>query len=77
MTKVIVDPVTEAKLAATRKTLEICNDRGRVLGHFVPNLNPGEVSMEPQISQEELDRRERAGGGRPLVDILADLEKRA
>jgi hypothetical protein len=77
MTKVIVDPATEAKLAAARKTLEICNNRGRVLGHFVPNLNLGEVSMEPQISQEELDRRERAGGGRPLVDILADLEKRA
>jgi hypothetical protein len=27
------------------------------------------------ISEEELDRREREGGGRTLAEILADLEK--
>jgi len=31
----------------------------------------------PQIGEDELDRRERAGGGRALAEILADLGKKA
>ena len=74
MTRIVVDPATQSQLANARKTLEICDNRGHVLGHFIPILDS---RMEPQVSEEELDRRERAGGGRPLADILADLEKRA
>jgi hypothetical protein len=33
--------------------------------------------MEPQINGEEIERRLNEGGGRPLADILADLEKLA
>ena len=33
--------------------------------------------MEPQVSEEELDRRQREGGGRTLDEIMADLEKRS
>lgn len=32
---------------------------------------------EPQISNEEIERRLRNGGGRSLAEILADLEKDA
>ena len=58
--------------------LEVCGPSGKVLGHFVPAIAPSEYAgVEPPVSEEELDRREREGGGRPLAAILADLEKRA
>jgi hypothetical protein len=76
MTKIIVDSATEAQLSDARLTMELCDAHGRVLGHFVPILDSKDMSKDPQISEEELDRRQRTGGGRPLSGILADLEKR-
>jgi hypothetical protein len=32
--------------------------------------------IEPSVSKEELDRREKAGGGRSLANILSDLQQR-
>jgi hypothetical protein len=78
MTRLIVDSATLTKLRDARQTLELCDDLGRVVGHFVPTLDPSQCStLEPQVSEEELDRRERFGGGRSLAEILADLEKRS
>ncbi len=77
MTRIVVDPVTLAKLEGVCQTVELCDAAGRVIGHFVPALDRSKhPDMEPRISTEELDRRLQAGGGRPLADILADLEKR-
>jgi hypothetical protein len=77
MNKVVVDPATRDKLINAHQKLELCDDAGAVLGLFIPVENCSSHSgREPRISAEELDRRERAGGGRPLADILADLEKR-
>lgn len=73
MNRVIVDPVTRAKLASVRQESELCDDSGRVLGHFIPLGD----SREPRISDEEIERRLRCGGGRTLAEILADLEKKA
>jgi len=78
MTKIVVDAQTLAKLSGACQTLELCDGEGRVVGHFIPTLDrSSDPSMEPQITEEELQRRERQGGGRPLADILADLDKRA
>ncbi len=76
MTRVIVDPATRAKLADAHDPLEICDDSGKVSGHFIPlpDASRGE-SAGPQVAEEELDRRERAGGGRGLAEILADLAR--
>lgn len=78
MTRVVLDAATAAKLHGARDSVELCDESGRVLGRFVPAENglPGGKLPGPQISEEELDRRERAGGGRSLAEILADLEKR-
>ncbi len=77
MTRLIVDSATETKLLDAQRPLEICGQTGRVLGHFIPVLDAAQhPGMEPQISEEELQRREKLGGGRPLSAILADLEKR-
>lgn len=73
MQRVIVDPVTRAKLAIVHQKSELCDDSGRILGHFIPLGD----SREPQISDEEIERRLRCGGGRTLAEILADLEEKA
>jgi len=47
---------------------------GKMFGYFTPlNL----ANLQPQISDEEIQRRIAVGGGRKLSDILADLEKQA
>jgi hypothetical protein len=78
MTRLIVDSTTGARLSQVKHPLELCDDSGRVLGHFVPAVDPALYpKLEPQISEDEMRRREQKGGGRPLSAILADLEKRA
>ncbi|MGH7169626.1 MAG: hypothetical protein ACRELF_03830 [Gemmataceae bacterium] len=78
MNRVIVDPDTRTKLANARQTLELCDDSGRVLGHFLPiEDHDADSGREPRISDVEIARRLRCGGGRSLAEILADLEKKA
>ncbi len=74
MSPITVDPVVSLQLREARQPLEIRDPAGQILGHFVPLPTS---SREPKISEEELQRREQAGGGRSLAAILADLEKRA
>jgi hypothetical protein len=48
----------------------------QVVGHFNPPEDHSQYSeLEPQISEDELDGRERIRGGRSLTEILIDLEK--
>ena len=77
MNRLVVDSATLARLRDVRQTLELCDDSGHVVGHFVPTVDHSQYSdLEPQISEDELDRRERVRGGRSLAEILTDLEKR-
>jgi hypothetical protein len=73
MTQLVVDAGTVQRLLAAQTTVELVDPAGHLVGHFIP-ASPG--AKEPIISEEELQRRERLGGGRPLAQILADLEKR-
>jgi hypothetical protein len=76
MTRLILDPVIQSRLGDGKHILEVCDHSGRILGHFLPVLSTSQESAtEPQITDEEIQRRLREGGGRPLTDILADLEK--
>jgi hypothetical protein len=76
MSIVIVDEPLTAKLVRADGPLEVCARDGRVLGYFTPVGPPKQYKLEPQVSEEELDRRSRQKSGRKLADILADLEKR-
>ena len=76
MNRLVVDPATLAGLRDVRQALELCDDSGRVVGHFIPTVDHSQYSeLEPQISEDELDRRERIRGGRSLAEILNALEK--
>jgi hypothetical protein len=78
MTKIVVDPATLSQLRAAHEVVALCDDAGHVVGHFHPVASPDKPKrLEPQISEEEIRRRLRQGGGRSLTEIKADLEKRA
>jgi hypothetical protein len=78
MTQVVLDDATLEKLAQVTTTVDLCDRKGRVFGQFTPSAKPSRyVGREPDITKEELQRREREGGGRTLAEIMRDLEKRA
>jgi hypothetical protein len=75
MSRVTLDRDTLARLMAENGPVEVCDPSGRVVGQFAPH--GGGQAKEPRVSEEELARREAAGGGRSLAEIMADLRKRA
>lgn len=74
MERLVLDGQALHKLREACSPVEIVDESGRAFGHFFPSGSE-ELLLEPQVSEEELDRREAAGGGRPLNEILADLRK--
>jgi hypothetical protein len=92
MTKITVNAEMMAKLHHLTEPTELCDESGKILGHFYPAVPGNGTERQPRspfskeelerrrqlrISEEEIDRRVRQGGGRTLAEILADLEKRA
>jgi hypothetical protein len=76
MTRVVVDNEFLAKLHGGQESLELCLPDGRVVGHFVPTPDVDPADLEPQISEEELNRRAQQRDGRTLDEILARLASR-
>ena len=76
MTRMVLDKDTIAKLFNLSRPLEICDESGSTLGHFLP-VEDKEIyrNIQIPISEEELEKREREPGGRSLKEILHDLEK--
>ena len=78
--KIVLDEMLEAKLNGLNKEMEICDQAGRTVGHFLPpdvykKLLYAWVMSQRPISDEELERRRREskGKGRPLAEIWKDL----
>ena len=78
MDKLIVDTATLERLAKLDHGVQICDPSGRAIGWFQPVGDTEHYEgFECPLSPEELDQIEREGGGRPLADILRDLERQA
>lgn len=77
MSITITDPALLAQLRQASDTLELKDPDGRVLGRFVVEglgrLPPGVKS--PFTDQERAEMRKQRTG-RPLKDIIRDLEAR-
>jgi hypothetical protein len=73
---IIADETLQAQMEQADGPVRICTPDGRVLAYASP-AKPARLKLEPQVSEEELCRREQKGGGRKLADILRDLEHRA
>jgi hypothetical protein len=76
MTRVKIDSTTLAKLQSLRDVAELCDDVGRVIGHFHPGPpRDANGNIIVPFSDEEIEEFRKQTGGRPLKDILADLPK--
>jgi hypothetical protein len=77
MTRVVVDETLLSRLHNLDQPLELCDASGRVLGRFLPVLDPALYEgLEPQISKEELQRRKQQKGKTyTTAEVLAHLEK--
>ena len=78
MSITITDPALLAQLRQASCTVELCDPDGNVLGTFaiegLGKLPPGVKS--PFTREEMEERRKNNRTGRPLKDILRDLEAR-
>jgi hypothetical protein len=74
MTRVVVDDALRTKLCNLTQPLELCDNSGHVLGHFLPDVV--DEGREPQIGAEELQRRKQNKGKTyTTAEVLAHLEK--
>jgi hypothetical protein len=76
MNRIVVDQSICDTLSELCVPAELCDKSGRVIGYFHPAGDDDYEGYESPLSDEELDRRAREGGGRSLEEIMADLEKR-
>src|SRR5262245_61017068 len=78
MTRITLDRATLEKLTAIRERVELVDDHGQRVGFFDPDPEPIVYeSDEMPFSEEELKRADQEPAGRPLEEILRDLEGRA
>jgi hypothetical protein len=70
MTQIMIDAHMRSKLLSPSTPLELVDETGRVLGVFTPG-----TSREPQISEDELDRREQETESFTTAEVIAHLEK--
>ncbi len=77
MTRLTVDASLPEKLANLQQPAELCDASGRVLGHYIPGPVPAEYGpFEPQISEEELRRRQNSTERMyTTAEVLAHPEK--
>jgi hypothetical protein len=78
MTRIIVDSDLLARLHGLGERLEFCDESGRTLGVFQPapaKLAPGEGVDGSPFTREQLEEFRKQRTGRPLADILRDLER--
>jgi hypothetical protein len=73
MIRIVVDEAVKAQLLRAEEPCELVDGAGNKLGNFMPDY----VGYECPYSDEHLKKIEQQGGGRPLKDILRDLEGRA
>jgi hypothetical protein len=78
MTRIIVDSDLLARLHGLSERLEFCDPSGNTLGVFqpaTPKAAPREGVDGSPFTREQLKRRCGQRTGRPLTDILRDLEQ--
>jgi hypothetical protein len=75
MSRLIVPASLSGQLIRLEQSVELCDESGRVLGLFLPSPDPSEYErVEPQISEEELQRRERSDKWYSTAEVIKHLE---
>ena len=78
MTKVVIDAAVRAKLDDLQEPVELCDESGRTLGYFHPKFGESKTrdrEAGSPFTDAEIERRQQQRTGRPLKEILKDLER--
>jgi hypothetical protein len=77
MEKLILDPALRDKLNGLDREVELCDETGRTLGHYLPVEEYRKLvlaSLKVRLTEEEIERRrQQRGTGRSLADIWKRL----
>ncbi len=75
MTRIVLDAGVSSRLHELTLPAELCDPSGRVLGRFVPTVDMSEWEpVSPEISEDELDRREQSTEWYSTEEVLAHLK---
>ena len=76
MNRIVIGANLQRELLKVVQPAELCDECGRVIGRFLPQPDPSEYGpLEPQVSEEELDHRDRSNGKRyTTAEVLRYLE---
>lgn len=78
MTCMTIDDATRDVLRSASGPVELCDREGRLLGTFNPLPTAQDYAeADASVPIEELERRLREESGRPLAEILTDLDESA
>ncbi|MBW3597817.1 MAG: hypothetical protein KY475_11150 [Planctomycetes bacterium] len=77
MTRIVVDSALLTRLQGLNRRIEFCDTDGRTLGVFEPSPDAvfGTGVDGSPFTREELEEARKQRTGRPLADILRDLEQ--
>lgn len=76
MKKITVDAALREHLHNFTEPLELCDESGQVLARITPQADLSDYEPgEPQISDEELGRREKSAKWYTTAEVLAYLER--
>ncbi len=77
MARILIDPQLQKQLHALTETVELCDEQGRVIGRFVPQVDVAAyIPLTPQVNEEELRRREESTDWFTTAEILEHLGKK-
>jgi hypothetical protein len=76
MSIVITDKALLQQFSQASDPVEIQDANGNYLGKFEPPYGKLPPGVRSPFTDEEIERRRNQPDGRPLADILRDLEKR-
>jgi hypothetical protein len=75
MNQIVIDNETKSRLGDFTEPVEICDATGRVLARLLPVVDLADVeACRPDISEEELQRREREDKWYTTQEVLDHLE---
>lgn len=77
MQRVVLGVAAVEQLRTIRSSTELCDADGNVVGVFTPTSGVSEYAIEQPPTDEELNRIDRGFQGRPLDDILQQLQSRS
>jgi hypothetical protein len=78
MARMVIDAQISATFRKLQEQVELYDESGNLVGYFTPRVEKTIYdSVEIPVSDDELRRRQAKGGGRPLTEIFADLERRS